>query len=117
MAQTKQYAKYGTKLGKPFYVAQPYRYIFSADGECIEDQENADSRTFPNAGLAKAWLRKRLPELGEGWKGQIERGAYEDCSFHDTHYGHGFVRDVTWETDWEFVIDAWQDDEGVEFDD
>lgn len=110
MPQTKDYVKYGSRVGKPMYVATTNRPIFDENGY-IDRDEWGKSRTFPNLGLAKAWLTKTLTELGVAWCGLIEKGSYEDCSFTDPGYGH--ISDVTWETDYSFEMSAWWEDDGL----
>lgn len=113
MPRTKDDVKYRDKIGKTLYVARPYQPM--TDGVEWTHNEYAPSRTFPNLGLAKAWLAKELPKLGVHWVGEIEPGQFVDCSFDDEGYGR--VSDVAWEPDWNRMVYVYQREYGkVEFD-
>lgn len=114
MVVTKQYAKFGgEKAGRTLYDASAYRYIYSEDGECIEDEQFDSTRTFPNLGLAKKWLMEQVVKLGPEWRGRIYRGCYRNEDFHDERYG--LILDAFWEEDDRWSCDVWQQDEGAQF--
>lgn len=115
MPVTKQYVRFGgEKAGRTLYVASPYRYVYSEDGECIDHDEFEKSRTFPNLGLAKKWLGARIEELGPEWSGRIYRGCYRNEDFTDDRYGH--ILDAYWDEDERWSCDVWQETDGVKFD-
>lgn len=65
-------------------------------------------RTFPNVGLAKAWVQRQCALIGtNGWTvpegndgfltGDVQRGRWQEFTFHDE--GYGTVHDAEWEAD------------------
>ena len=91
MPATREYAQ----LGKTTWRAD----ILLDDGGDPRARHLA-SAEYPNLGLAKAWVNRRLPvfyrEDGHPWA-ELRRGTYEDDSFDDGEAGH--VASASWEAD------------------